>query len=74
MIYPEPEKGGRGLKKERVEETSAVFSAKRLQQARAVLRASPDELALQVLGGTLSLDAAHATAQQRKAETATTDE
>jgi hypothetical protein len=38
MIYPEPEKGGRGRVKERVEETSAVFSAKRLQQARKVLQ------------------------------------
>ncbi len=38
MIYPEPEKGGRGKTKERVEETSAVFSQKRLAQARLVLR------------------------------------
>jgi hypothetical protein len=46
IIYPEPEKGGRGIKK-RVEETSTVFSAKRLQQARAVLSYSR-ELAVEV--------------------------
>jgi hypothetical protein len=33
MIYPEPEKGGRGHKNERVEEASTLFSAKRLQEA-----------------------------------------
>jgi hypothetical protein len=32
MIYPEPEKGGRG--KKRVAETSILFSDKLLQQAR----------------------------------------
>jgi hypothetical protein len=37
MIYPDPEKGGRG-KKKTVEATSTLFSAKRLQMARAVLR------------------------------------
>src|SRR5689334_13817340 len=37
MLYPEPEKGGRGHRKERVDETSTV-SAKRLQLARLVLR------------------------------------
>ena len=34
MHYPEPEKGGRG--KKRVEDSSSVFSAKRLQQARQI--------------------------------------
>ncbi len=33
-----------------------------------MLRAAPEDLALQVLDGTVSLDAAHATAQQRKTE------
>jgi hypothetical protein len=37
MIYPLPEKGGRGHKKERVDESSTLFSAKRLQEARTVL-------------------------------------
>jgi hypothetical protein len=43
MLYPEPEKGGRGKKSERVDEISTVSSSgsyakKRLQQARQVLR------------------------------------
>jgi len=37
LLYPEPEKGGRGKRAKTVEETSTVFSAKRLQQARSVL-------------------------------------
>ena len=37
MIYPEAEKGGRGNKKERVAETSTLFSSKRLQQARRIV-------------------------------------
>jgi hypothetical protein len=40
MIYPDPEKGGRGNKKERVAESAALFSATRLKQARSVLRHS----------------------------------
>jgi hypothetical protein len=48
MIYPEPEKGGRG--KKRVEKTSEVFSNKLLSQARTVLAYTP-ELAKQVLDG-----------------------
>jgi hypothetical protein len=56
MIYPEPEKGGRGRKKERVEETT-TFSEKRLQQARAVLRHSR-ALADEVLKGATPFDKA----------------
>jgi hypothetical protein len=48
MIYPEPDKPGRG-KKGKAEESSG-FSQKRLQQARIVLRHSPD-LADRVLKG-----------------------
>ena len=56
LLHPEPEKGGRG-KKKTVEETSTLFSAKRLQQARAVLRHSRD-LALAVRDGPMTLDQA----------------
>ena len=40
MLYPEPEKGGRGKKSERVAETATLFSATRLKQARAIFRYS----------------------------------
>jgi hypothetical protein len=40
FIYPEAEKGGRGHSKERVEETSILYSTKRLQQARSILKHS----------------------------------
>jgi hypothetical protein len=36
MVYPAPEKGGRG-KKKTVDETSTLFGSKRLQLARTVL-------------------------------------
>jgi hypothetical protein len=41
MIHPVPEKGGRG-KKKTMDETSTLFSPKRLQLARTVLAHSPD--------------------------------
>lgn len=67
ILYPEPTtaKGGRGKKDEttKLEETSN-FSAKRLQQARAVLRHS-EEMARSVLSGGLSLDAALAEMTKR---------
>jgi hypothetical protein len=40
MIYPEPEKGGRGKQRQNGTET-LQFSKQRLSQARAVLRYSP---------------------------------
>jgi hypothetical protein len=58
MIYPEPEKGGRGRKSE--PNTAAKrggFSEDRLQAARAVLRHSR-ALAQDVLAARDSLDAA----------------
>jgi hypothetical protein len=64
MMYPEPEKGGRG-KKKTVDETSALFSAKRLQLARAVLNHSRS-LADSVLKGITPLDAALATMKQQE--------
>ena len=56
LLYPEAEKGGRGKKKERVDETS-TFSAKRLQQARAIL-AHSRELAIAVRNGVEKFDIA----------------
>ena len=56
MLYPEPEKGGRGKKSERVAETT-TFSLSRLTQARAVLRFSRP-MAEAVLKGDVSLDEA----------------
>jgi hypothetical protein len=58
LIYPEPEKGGRGNKKERVEETSGLFSAKRLQQARFIARCLGKATAGAVLHGELPFDEA----------------
>jgi hypothetical protein len=55
MIYPEPDKRGRG-NKGKAEETSD-FSQKRLSQARAVLRHS-EALAQNVLAHRISLDKA----------------
>jgi len=56
LLYPEPEKGGRG--KKNVLATQG-FSSARLSQARTVLAFSRD-LALAVRDGTESLDAAYA--------------
>jgi ParB-like nuclease family protein len=64
MIYPVPEKGGRG-KKKTMDETSILFSPKRLQLARTVLAHSPD-LAQAVLAGCKSLDGAYDEARKAK--------
>jgi ParB-like chromosome segregation protein Spo0J len=64
MIYPVPEKGGRG-KKKTMDETSTLFSPKRLQLARTVLAHSPD-LAQAVFAGSKLLDAAYAEARKAK--------
>jgi hypothetical protein len=56
MVYPEPEKGGRG-KQKTVEDSSTLFSAKRLQQARSILHHSRSQ-ADSVLKGITPLDAA----------------
>jgi ParB-like nuclease domain len=58
MIYPEPEKGGRGKKSEALNSAvSAGFSTRRLNAARSVLHHSR-ELAESVIKGSVSLDAA----------------
>ena len=66
MIYPEPEKGGRG-KKSAVNPLGAKqFSAERLSLARAVLRQSRP-LAEAVMAGSKTLDEAHAEIKQQEA-------
>jgi ParB-like nuclease domain len=64
MICPLPEKGGRG-KKKTMDETSTLFSPKRLQLARTVLAHSPD-LAQAVLAGSMFLDAAYEEVRKAK--------
>jgi hypothetical protein len=64
MIYRVLEKGGRG-KKKTMDETSTLFSPKRLQLARTVLAHSPD-LAQAVLAGSMVLDAAYDEARKAK--------
>jgi hypothetical protein len=64
MVYPVPEKGGRG-KKKTVDESSTLFGSKRLQLARTVLAHSPD-LAQAVLAGFKSLDGAYTEARKAK--------
>jgi hypothetical protein len=61
MIYPEPEKGGRG--KNRNEKLQ--FSKMHLSRARAVLQHTPDAAPL-VISGAMSLDAAYKLAQDFK--------
>jgi hypothetical protein len=63
MIYPEPEKGGRGKKSKNSTETLG-FSAMRLSQARTVLSHSRD-VAVEILAGTKFLDKEYATAKKR---------
>jgi ParB-like chromosome segregation protein Spo0J len=69
MIYPDTEKGGRGIKGKA--EVSSDFSQKRLAQARAVLRHS-EALAQGVLAKHISLDAALEVVakQQRESQSA----
>lgn len=78
ILYPEPEKGGRGKVKERVDETSTVFSAKRLQLARAILRdrnqqfedakknggGAPIDNVAGIMNGSVKFDSAYQEAQE----------
>ncbi len=64
MIYPEPEKGGRGKKGAGSGEFSGL-SHQRISEARTVLRHEPD-LASLVLNGSEKLDAAYTTAKSRR--------
>jgi hypothetical protein len=64
MIYPEPEKGGRG-KKKKVEQSSTLFSEKRLQQARTVLHHSRS-LAESVIKGIMPLNDALETVKKEQ--------
>jgi hypothetical protein len=57
MIYPEPEKRGRGNKSEK-DFAAKSFSSARLSKARAVLKHSPP-IAQAILAGSKSLDEAY---------------
>jgi hypothetical protein len=72
-MFPESEKGGRGKKTEaRNLAETAKFSYRRLNEARAVLRHSPD-LADAVIKGTISLDQALEKMNQSKSEESSTE-
>ena len=71
MMFPEPQPGKRT---DLLGDLTGGFSKERLSLARTVLRVAPEDLALEVLDGTKSLDLAHAEAQARKATKATADE
>lgn len=70
MIYPDPK---RGMHSELSGSTRNSFDKAHLSRARAVLRASPDELAPQVLSGALTLDKAHAEVTKRQQEASSTE-
>ena len=69
LLYPEPEKGGRGKKGKATE--TVGFSQQRLREARSVLAYSPD-LADAVRDGTKKLD--EALAEVKKARDALTSD
>ena len=76
MIYPEPDKRGRGKKgaSGKLAET-AGFSKRRLREARTVLKYSIDgDLADGVLSGALKLDKEYETAKTRKTEKSFADQ
>jgi len=62
IIYPDPEKGGRGQK---ATVSVEFISPQRLSYARTVLRHAPD-LSANVLSGSISLDAAYKVASDLK--------
>jgi hypothetical protein len=73
MMYPEPEKGGRGKNTEaRKAAETAGFSSRRLAEARAVLRHSRD-LAESVIAGSLSLDDALKQVEELKQQANSTE-
>jgi ParB-like chromosome segregation protein Spo0J len=73
MIYPEPEKGGRGKKSDALNSAvSAGFSSRRLNAARSVLRHSRD-LAESVLKGSITLDAALAQVEEARQQADSTE-
>jgi hypothetical protein len=72
MIYPEPERRGRGKTKQRVDETSTLFSAKRSQLTRVVLQHSR-ELAWDVLKDVTPLDDAVRTVKAAREKPAAID-
>jgi len=70
MIYPEPEKGGKGKKAVAPNTWENLgFDPMLLSRARAVLDFAPD-LVPNMLAGSTSLDAAYETAKARKRDAA----
>ena len=65
FLRPEPERGRGNIDAAKKDAEAASFSYRRLQEARQVLHAAPDDLALQVLAGSLSIDAALAEIDKR---------
>jgi hypothetical protein len=73
MIYPEPEKGGRGKKSKALNSAvSAGFSSRRVNEARSVLHHSRD-LADSVIKGSISLDEALAKVEELKQQANSTE-
>ena len=73
ILFPEPEKGGRGKKSAAVNSTeTGGFSPQRVSAARSVLRHSRD-LADSVVKGSISLDAALAQVEELRQQTNSTD-
>jgi hypothetical protein len=70
MLYPEPEKGGRGKKRNLPD--LAGFNHQRLSDARRILHHSA-ELANAVRDHTITLDAALATVKAEQEEMATAE-
>ena len=65
FLRPEPERGRGNIDAAKKEAETASFSYRRLKEARQVLHAAPSDLALQVLAGSLSIDAALAQVEKR---------
>jgi hypothetical protein len=73
LIYPEPEKRGRGNRAEK-SFPGKDFSEASLSRARTVLKYGRDDLVPQVVDGSLFLKQAYEIAMQRKAKAETTDD
>lgn len=68
LVYPEPQKRGRGNTSDLKDLLSKSFSASRLSQARVVLHFGGRELAMSVMAGSVALNDAYKRATQRKDE------
>jgi hypothetical protein len=73
ILFPEPEKGGRGKKSQALKSAeSAGFSSRRMNEARSVLRYSRD-LADSVIKGSISLDEALAKVEELRRQADSTE-